>query len=148
MKTHPNPSQLMKRASNCAPMPASPSSPNICHQLKRALEKAGCKTFFKSGNKLKNLLCSRNKTRPDPLNTKGVYKIQCPCDLKAVYIGEMSRSFSTHLKEHRMAIESGQWNHSGLMQHKETFSFIITTVQCAVCILYYHASPIKASLLQ
>jgi hypothetical protein len=101
------------------PFACIPFIPSISYQLKRALGKAGCKTFFKAGNKLQNILCSKNKTHPNPMDTKGVYKIQCPCAPEAIYIGETARSFATRTKEHRKAVESGKWSHSGLTQHKE-----------------------------
>ena len=92
----------------------------ISNQLKRALNKAGCNTVFKSGRKLQNVLFAPNKTRQDPMRKKGVYKHSCPCDPKATYIGETARSFEVRSKEHEAAAKKGNWSHSGLVQHKES----------------------------
>jgi hypothetical protein len=101
------------------PYACIPFIPKISNQLKRALGKAGCKTFFKSGSKLQNLLCSKNKTKPDPISGKGIYKVKCPCAPNTIYIGETSRSFLTRLKEHQKAVENGKWSHSSITQLKE-----------------------------
>ena len=90
----------------------------ITYKLKRALNKAGCNAFVTAGNKLQNVLCSRNKTKPDPLARKGVYKYDCtPC--KKSYVGETSRSFKIRHGEHMKAAQTGKWSHSGLTQHMQ-----------------------------
>jgi hypothetical protein len=61
----------------------------------------------------------KNKTRPSSMDTKGIYKIQCPRAPNAIYIGETARSLATWTKEHRKAVELGKWSHSGLTRHKE-----------------------------
>jgi hypothetical protein len=43
-----------------------PYVPHIAHQLKRTLTKAGVKTSFRAGMKLKDILCSANKTKLPP----------------------------------------------------------------------------------
>ena len=68
--------------------------------------------------KLQNVLCSRNKTQPDRLERKGVYKYNCkPCN--KAYVGETARSFKTRHSEHMKAAETQKWTHSGLTQHME-----------------------------
>jgi hypothetical protein len=104
---------------NLRPFACIPYVPTISYQLKRALGKAGCTTVFRSGTKLQSILCSKNKTRPDAMKNKGIYKFECPCDPKSIYIGEMARSFKIRTKEHQKAAEARKWNHSGLVQHKE-----------------------------
>jgi hypothetical protein len=48
-----------------------PYIPEISHQLKRAYKKAGINTTFLSAPKLKNILCSRNTTKPPMEKKKG-----------------------------------------------------------------------------
>jgi hypothetical protein len=102
------------------PYACLPYIPGISNQLKRTLNKAGCKTFFKSGKKLRDILCSKNKTHPPQKDKKGIYKITCPCSPKSTYIGQTSRSINTRITEHKKATERQQWHHSGITQHKET----------------------------
>ena len=64
------------------------------------------------------MLCSKNKTKPDPLQRKGVYKYNCG-DCNKSYIGETARSFKVRHTEHMKAAESQKWSHSGLTQHME-----------------------------
>ena len=94
--------------------------PGVSHQLKRAFSKAGCNLYNKSGQKLQNILCAKNKTRPPPCKCKGIYKFQCSCSEKAIYVGETRRSIDTRTQEHKKAVENQKWSHSGLTQHKET----------------------------
>jgi hypothetical protein len=56
-----------------------PYVPYIAHQLKRTLAKAGVKTSFRSGMKLKDILCSINKTKLPSTEKHGVYSLSCPC---------------------------------------------------------------------
>jgi hypothetical protein len=51
---------------------------------------------------------------------KGVYQLSCPCEPKAIYIGQTSRSIETCMGEHKRAAEKQKWTHSGITQHKET----------------------------
>ena len=90
----------------------------VTHKLKRALKKAGCNAFVTSGQKLSSLLCGKNKTRPDRMENKGIYKYDCTSCNKS-YVGETARSFKIRHAEHMKAAERGQWSHSGLTQHLE-----------------------------
>ena len=111
--------------------------PGIAYPIKRALAKAGVNCTFTSGPKLKDVLCGKNKTRPDPQQRKGVYKYECPCSEKAIYLGQTARSCELRWAEHEKAIEKENWQHSGISQHhqhcKETFdqanASVITTMQ-------------------
>ena len=111
--------------------------PEIAYPIKRALAKAGVNCTFTSGPKLNDILCGRNKTRPDPQKRKGVYKYECPCSEKAVYIGQTTRSCELRWAEHEKAIEKRNWPHSGISQHYETCEHpfdqnnatVITTMQ-------------------
>jgi hypothetical protein len=107
--------ELQRRPYACIPY-----IPGISSQLKRALTKAGCKTFFRSGTKLKDILCSKNKTHPPRTHKKGIYRIDCPCSENAIYIGQTGRSIKTRAAEHKKASERHQWHHSGITQHKES----------------------------
>ena len=109
--------------------------PEVAPQLKRALSKAGINTTFTSSTKLKDILCSQNKTHPPKEQRKGVYRYTCTCSNTATYIGQTHRSCETRWKEHERAIENKQWSHSGLTQHyqhcshkfdKDNFSVIHT----------------------
>ena len=91
----------------------------ITYKLKRALNKAGCNVFITAGQKLQNILCSKNKSKTDPLDKSGVYKYTCTHH-KTNYIGETKRSFRIRDTEHRKAAEQQRWSHSGLTQHMET----------------------------
>ena len=93
--------------------------PEVAPQLRRALKKAGVNTNFKAAPKLKDILCNRNKTRPEPSMRKGVYKYTCTCNPKATYIGQTSRSYNTRWEEHGKAIQKQQYHHSGITQHYE-----------------------------
>jgi hypothetical protein len=101
------------------PYATLPFIPGISNQLKRVLNKAGCNAFFRSGQKLQNILCGKNKTRPDPLKTKGIYKFQCLCSSDAIYVGETARSFEMRSSEHQQAADKGKWTHSGLTQYHQ-----------------------------
>ena len=90
----------------------------VSYKLKRALNKAGCNAFITAGQKLQNILCASNKTRPPPLDGRGVYKYTCPTH-KTHYVGETKRSFKIRDLEHRKAAEAQRWSHSGLTQHME-----------------------------
>ena len=94
-----------------------PYIPGISHQLKRALGKAGINTTFTSAPKLKDILCSRNTTKPPPEKKKGIYKYQCPCNDKSIYIGQTGRSYEIRWDEHKKATNRQQWQHSGITQH-------------------------------
>ena len=90
----------------------------VTYKLKRALKKAGCNTYITAGQKLQNVLCSKNKSKTDPLARKGVYRYVCaPC--KKTYVGETARSFKIRHGEHMKAAETGKWSHSGLTQHMQ-----------------------------
>ena len=91
--------------------------PEIAPQLKRALTKAGVATTFTAPPKLKDILCAKNKTKPDRVRKKGVYKYTCTCSDKAVYIGQTGRSYNVRWEEHKKAIQNEQWQHSGISQH-------------------------------
>ena len=91
----------------------------IYHQLKRACTKAGVSLVTRSGTKLKDLLCSCNRTQHDPTLKPGIYEFQCKCSDNAKYVGQTTRSIATRGKEHGRAADTGKWQHSGLSQHKE-----------------------------
>jgi hypothetical protein len=101
------------------PYAVLPYIPTISNQLKRALGKAGARASLKLGSKLGDILCAKNKTRPDAMAGKGIYKFQCQCDPNATYVEETVRSFEKHKNEHKKAAESGHWQHSGLTQYRE-----------------------------
>ena len=89
------------------------------HRLKRAFSKAGVNMVTRSGTKLKDLLCSANTTKHDPVKKPGIYEIQCPCSESSKYVGQTARSIITRGKEHGSAANRGNWSHSGISAHKE-----------------------------
>ena len=101
------------------PYATLPFIPGVSQPLKRAFAHAGCRLFHKSGQKLQNILCAKNKDRPPPCKCKGIYRFQCSCNENAVYVGETRRSIDLRAAEHRKAAETEKWSHSGLTQHKE-----------------------------
>ena len=113
------------------PFACIPYIPGLSYRLKRALTKAGVNTVFKSGRKLVNILCDKNKTKTDPSEKKGVYRYTCP-KRKKVYIGQTSRSCQIRWKEHKRAIEKGQWSHSGISQHHQHCDEPFDTANCEV----------------
>ena len=92
------------------------------HKLKRSCEKAGVNLVTKPGAKLKDILCSQNKTKHDPIHKPGVYQLTCPCSPNAKYIGQTIRPIATRGKEHERAATTGNWQHSGICQHKQNCS--------------------------
>jgi hypothetical protein len=106
--------ELQRRPYACIPY-----IPGISNQLKRALTQVGYKTFFRSGTKLKDILCSKNTTHPPRTHKKGVYRIDCPCSEKAIDIGQTGCSIKTRAAGHKKASEKLQWHHSGITKHKE-----------------------------
>ena len=88
------------------------------YRLKRSLAKAGVNTCFTSGTKLKDILCSKNKSKIDPAKKPGIYKYICPKCGK-VYIGQTRRCCATRWQEHQRAIEKENWSHSGISQHHQ-----------------------------
>ena len=88
----------------------------VTHKMKRALKKVGCNAYVTAGQKLQNVLGDKNKSKRDPLQSKGVYKYDCTPGKKS-YVGETARSFKIQHDEHMKAAEMGKWSHSGLTQH-------------------------------
>ena len=56
---------------------------------------------------------------------KGVYCLDCHCNENAVYVGQTIRSISNRCQEHKKASERGNWQHSGISQHKETCDHVV-----------------------
>ena len=92
----------------------------IFHQVKRACSKAGINLVTRPGSKLKDMLCGSNRTHHEPITKPGVYKSNCPCSPKSVYIGQTIRPISVRGKEHERNAANGNFHHSGITQHKET----------------------------
>ena len=73
----------------------------------------------KPGPKLGNILCSSNKTRPPPIDQKGVYQLSCSCSTDAKYIGQTRVSFKTRMGQHSSDVTSNKLdeNISGISKH-------------------------------
>ena len=93
--------------------------PEIAHQMRATLKKAGVSTTFTSGTKLKDILCGKNKTHPPKEKKKGIYRYTCSCSNKAVYIGQTNRSCVARWKEHEYAVNKKHWKNSGISQHHQ-----------------------------
>ena len=93
--------------------------PELSHQLKRAYANAGINTTFLSAPKLKDILCGKNTTKPPKEKRKGIYKYECPCSKKSVYVGQTGRSYEKRWAEHKYAIDRENWSHSGVSQHHQ-----------------------------
>ena len=50
---------------------------------------------------------------------KGIYRLSCSCDDKSIYVGQTIRAIKHRCQEHKKASEKGNWQHSGISQHKE-----------------------------
>ena len=79
---------------------------SLNQQLKRAFLKNDVNFHTKPGTKLGSLLCSRNKTRPDPFEQKGVYEQRCNCSPDAKYVGQTRVSFRTRMAQHSADVNS------------------------------------------
>ena len=73
---------------------------SINHQLKRAFIANGVDFHSKPGPKLGDILCSANKSRPDPRDKKGVYLQSCSCDPNKKYVGQTRVYFKTRMSQH------------------------------------------------
>jgi hypothetical protein len=98
----------------------TPYVPTVANQLRRVFAKANCHLFFKSGAKLQNVLCAKNKMRPPKTDKKGEYKLTCICWDDSVYVGETRVKVSSRLQQHKTAGEKGDADHSGVSLHTTT----------------------------
>ena len=89
------------------------------HQIKRTLKRYGITTCATSGRKLGSVLCAKNRTRPPPTHSKGVYLLKCTCCGKAVYVRQTIQSICQRYQEHKRAAEKDSWAHSGIAAHEE-----------------------------
>ena len=89
------------------------------HQLKRTFLRNNVDYHSKPGPKLGDVLCSANKTQPDPMDLKGIYMQTCDCDECRVYIGQTRVSFRARMKQHSDDVTSNKLdaNISGISKH-------------------------------
>ena len=73
----------------------------------------------KPGPKLGDILCSANRTRPPPVEKKGVYEQSCSCSPNAKYIGQTRVNFKTRMAQHQSDVTSNKLdeNISGISKH-------------------------------
>ena len=92
---------------------------HLLEERKRVFLQNDVDYHTKPGPKLGNLLCSRNKTRPDPIDNKGIYQLSCSCDPQAKYIGQTRVSFRTRMSQHAADVTSSKpdENISGISKH-------------------------------
>ena len=81
-------------------------------RISRVLRNNGVKVGYKPFNVLR----TRPKDKPSPLQCRGVvYEVGC-VDCKFVYCGQRDRALETRLKEHKRAVRVGD-NNSKVAQH-------------------------------
>jgi hypothetical protein len=95
-----------------------PYVPGISHALRRQVLKTGLKVVFRSGPKLRNLLCSKNKSSQP--TRQAVYHISCDCNPSPsnAYIGQTRRKVATRMKEHQAYIRNRHFSKSGIAEHQ------------------------------
>ena len=94
-----------------------PWIPGVSLKLRKVYKKAGYKTVLKSGNNLKNTICSNNK-RTLPRNSyPGVYIVNCRC--KTPYIGETKFKICSRGDQHRKNVIQSKIDYSGTTQHSQ-----------------------------
>ncbi len=123
-------------------------SSSVAHSL-HSLHSRDCPPAKKGTLKSrgKNHLHHRPKTSKYPMwkkqdsppqdEKKGVYRYECPCSDKSVYIGQTARSCDLRWDEHGKAIQKENWSHSGISQHHQhcheqfdkSNATVITTMQ-------------------
>ena len=70
------------------------------------------------GQKLGNVFCAPNKSRPDPMDLKGVYLLTCEfCGAK--YVGQTRVSFRARMAQHKNDVTSSKTDEhiSGISKH-------------------------------
>ena len=92
-----------------------PWIPGISNKIKKAYKDFGLNITFKSQNNLKNILCSKNKSKNRKHSNPGVYRLKCECG--GQYIGETGASVSTRVMQHQKSVFEGKWGDSGLAEH-------------------------------
>ena len=97
------------------PVITLPWIPSISPKLRKAYKKAGYRAVFKSGNNLKNILCSKNKMKLPRNSYPGIYKVDCKC--KKTYTGETKLKVSTRGKQHVRNVIQNKIDTSGIVLH-------------------------------
>ena len=66
-----------------------------------------------------NVLCSSNKSRPDPMEQKGIYLQSCTCNPFALYVGQTRVNFKTRMSQHQSDTTSNKSDEhiSGISKH-------------------------------
>ena len=92
-----------------------PWIPGVSPKLRKVYKKAGYKTVFKSGSNLKDIICSKNKTKLPRNSYPGVYKVNCKC--KMPYTGETKFKICSRGSQHRNNVIQNKIDYSGVVQH-------------------------------
>ena len=86
------------------------------------MQKFGFRVAFKTGPKLKNILC-KNKDKLTPNSYPGVYELKCSCGL--VYNGETKKKVITRSIEHQQESIKCNWTSSGATEHtKDCYGYL------------------------
>ena len=77
-----------------------PYIPQINEKLKKAFTRNNVSFHCSAGPKLGNILSAPNKTKYNPLDKKGIYKVWCSCDPDKCYIGQTRVPIRTRMAQH------------------------------------------------
>lgn len=85
----------------------------VTDKIGHILKRVSIKTYFKPLKKMSQFL--RPVKSNTPLQSAGVYKLDCECGLS--YIGQTKRSISTRVKEHIADVKHRRCNRSAVCEH-------------------------------
>lgn len=85
----------------------------VTDKIGNILKRASIKTYFKPMKKMSQYL--RPVKSSIPLQSAGVYKLDCECGLS--YVGQTKRSIATRVKEHVADVKHRRCNRSAVCEH-------------------------------
>ena len=94
-----------------------PWIPGVSPKSRKVYKQAGYKTVFKSGNNLKNTICSKNKTKLPRNSYPGVYIVNCRCNTP--YIGETKFKICSRGDQYRKNVIQNKIDYCGTTQHSQ-----------------------------
>ncbi|KAK5639993.1 hypothetical protein RI129_010804 [Pyrocoelia pectoralis] len=93
-----------------------PFYPHISYKIQNIFKHHNIFISFSNNHTLRSSIV-RNKDRSDPLDSSGVYQLNCN-SCPSFYIGQTGRSFRTRFKEHFNAIKRNNMDHpSSMAEH-------------------------------
>ena len=102
-----------------------PYIPQINEKLKKAFTRNNLSFHCSAGPKLGNILSAPNKTKCNPLDKKGIYKVKCSWDPDKCYIGQIRVTIRTRMAQHETnaASQKGINIISGISKHARECPF-------------------------